>query len=186
MCRVLLKAPSIPQCLYTMYLYTYMYIPAYMPVCRAESKGRGGLLHMPALFPAVFRAPVITGVTTVNESDTLNLDCDASNSRPSPSLAWFNPEGEMVSGSRTLMIENIPRAATGTYSCVTNESGTTMTSSVTVTVQCECGCCAVCEREREREREREEGRGWEREREEGRGWEREGWGGKRKRGSGGR
>ena len=120
-----------------------MYIPAYLPVCRAESKGRGGLLHMPVLFPVVFRAPMITGVTTVNESDTLNLDCDASNSRPSPSVAWFNPEEEMVSGSRTLMIENITRNATGSYLCVASENGTTMTSSVTVTVQCECGCCAV-------------------------------------------
>ena len=126
-----------------MYLYTYMYIPAYLPVCAAESKWRGGLLHLPALFPAVFRAPMITGVTTVNEGDTLTLDCDASNSRPSPSVAWFDPEGEMVSDSRALMIENILRDATGTYSCVASESGATMTSSVTVTVQCECGCCAV-------------------------------------------
>ena len=161
---ILLKAPLIPQC-----LYTYMYIPAYLPVCRAESKGRGGLLHMPALFPAVFRAPMITGVTTVNESNTLTLDCGTSNSRPNPGVAWFNPEEEMVSGSRALMIENITRNATGTYSCVASESGTTMTSSVTVTVQCECGCCAVCERERRGGR----GREWERERRE---WEREGWG----------
>ena len=132
-----------PVPIYNVPIHVYMYIPAYLPVCRAESNGRGGLLHMPALFPAVFRAPMITGVTTLNESDTLALDCDASNSRPSPSVAWFDPEGEMVSGSRTLMIENIPRAATGTYSCVASESGTTMTSAVTVTVQCECGCCAV-------------------------------------------
>ena len=98
---------------------------------------------MPAVFPAVFRAPMITGVITVNESDTLTLDCDTSNSRPNPSVVWFNPEGYMVSGSRALMIENIPRTATGSYSCVASESGATMTSSVTVTVQCECRCCAV-------------------------------------------
>ena len=118
-------------------------VPIHLPVCRDESKGRGGLLHMPALFPAVFRAPMITGVTTVNESDTLTLDCDASNSRPSPSVAWFNPEGGMVSGSRALMIENILRAATGSYSCVATVMEANMTSYENVTVQCECMCCAV-------------------------------------------
>ena len=112
-------------------------------MCATESKGRGGLLHIPALFPAVFRAPVISGVTTVNEGDTLTLDCDASNSRPNPSVSWLNPQGETVSFSRALMTENTPRDATGTYSCVASESGATMTSSVNVTMQCECGCCAV-------------------------------------------
>ena len=132
---------SVP--IYNVPIHVYMYIPAYLPVCRAESKGRGGLLHLPALLPAVFRAPMITGETTVNEGSTLTLDCDTSNSRPSPSVAWFNSEGEMVSGSRALMIENILRDATGSYSCVATVMEATMTSSVTVTVQCECGCCAV-------------------------------------------
>ena len=119
-------------------LITPIVIPAHLYEYGAESKGRGGLLYLPALFPAVFRAPVIRGAITVNEGDTLNLDCDASNSRPSPSVAWLNPEGEMVSFSRALIIENIPRDATGTYSCVATLSGATMTSSESVTVQCEC------------------------------------------------
>ena len=85
----------------------------------------------------VFRPPVITGNTTLNEGDTLYLDCDTSNST---SVKWFSPEGVNISNDRLFMITNIQRCAAGIYTCVATRSliKDTMNSTVTVTVQCEC------------------------------------------------
>ena len=88
----------------------------------------------------VFRPPVITGMTTINEGDTLYLDCDTSNSRPRPSVEWLSPEGVNASDGRILEIMNIQRSAAGIYTCIATHTihGTTMNRTVNVTVQCEC------------------------------------------------
>ena len=91
----------------------------------------------------VFRPPVITGITTLNEGDTLDLDCDKSNSNSLVgfSVKWFSPEGVVLSNERTLEIMNIQGSAAGTYTCVTIRivTGATINSTaVNVTVQCKC------------------------------------------------
>ena len=91
----------------------------------------------------VFRPPVITGNTTLNEGDTLYLDCVTSHSNPryGVSVKWFSPEGVVVSNERTLEIMNIQESAAGTYTCVVIRivTGATINSTaVNVTVQCKC------------------------------------------------
>ena len=90
---------------------------------------------------SVLRPPVITGSTTVNEGGNLILDCDISNSQPSPTVAWFGPQGEMLTSQRELEIGNIMRSQAGQYQCVVTEteSGDTQNSTVDVTVQCKEG-----------------------------------------------
>ena len=91
-------------------------------------------------FSLVFRPPVITGKTTLNEGDTLDLDCDVSTSSPLPSVKWFSPRGDLISNSGDLEIVNIPRSAMGIYTCVATQltSGATLNSTVNVIIQCEC------------------------------------------------
>ena len=90
---------------------------------------------------AVFQPPIITGETTVNEGSDLDLDCNATNSAPLPSVQWLNPQGVMVSTDRNLEIEDIHRNAAGVYTCIaTFNDGETMNSTATVSVQCECLC----------------------------------------------
>ena len=94
---------------------------------------------MRALIP-VFRPPIITGNTTLNEGDTLDLDCDASNHRLGITLKWLNPDRVVVSNGRTLEIMNIQGSGAGTYTCVVTRplSGATTNSTVNVTIQCKC------------------------------------------------
>ena len=91
---------------------------------------------------AGFRPPVISGVTTVNEGDTLELSCDSSNSRPLPPIKWFSPDGESVSNVAQLRIAHITRTLAGNYTCVATNvlsvSGDTMSSSAYITILCEC------------------------------------------------
>ena len=91
-------------------------------------------------FILVFRPPVITGNTTLNEGDTLDLDCDTSNSNPRIDLSvkWFSPEGVVVSNERTLEIMNIQGSAAGTYTCVVIRivTGVAISSTVNVTMHC--------------------------------------------------
>ena len=91
-------------------------------------------------FSLVFRPPVITGETTLNEGDTLDLDCDVSTSSPLPSVQWFSPQGDLISNSIDLEIMNIQRSAMGVYTCVATQltSGVILNSTVNVVVQCEC------------------------------------------------
>ena len=101
------------------------------------------MLHGMRALILVFRPPVITGNTTLNEGDTLDLDCDTSNSNPRVGLRvkWLSPEGVVVSNERTLEIMNIQESAAGTYTCVAIRSvtGATINSTaVNVTVQCKC------------------------------------------------
>ena len=89
----------------------------------------------------VFRPPVITGNTTLNEGDTLDLNCVTSNSNPRVGLKWLSPEGVVLSNKRTLEIMNIQGSAAGTYTCAAIRfiTGATINSTaVNVTVQCKC------------------------------------------------
>jgi hypothetical protein len=96
--------------------------------------------HQVVMYLESFRPPVITGNTTLSKGDTLYLDCDTSNSRPSPRVEWLSPEGVVVSYDTTLEIMNIQRSAVGIYTCVATRplSGATMNSTVNVTVQFPC------------------------------------------------
>ena len=86
----------------------------------------------------VFRSPVITGMTTINEGDTLYLNCDAIGSNIN--VMWLRPEGVVVSNEMSLVIMNIQRSAAGIYTCVATHTihGSTRNSTVNVIVQCEC------------------------------------------------
>ena len=79
-------------------------------------------------------------MTTLNEGDTLHLECDASNSRPRPRVEWLSPKGAVATNESILEIMNIHRSATGIYTCVATHifSRATMNSTVNVIVQCEC------------------------------------------------
>ena len=70
------------------------------------------------------------------------MDCDVTNTIPLPNVQWFNPAGQIVAVVRLLMIENIQRSQSGTYTCLALQSSTgiNMTSIVDVTVQCKCVC----------------------------------------------
>ena len=83
---------------------------------------------------------MVSGVTTVNEGDTLELSCDSSNSRPLPPIKWFSPDGESVSNVAQLKIVNITRTLAGNYTCIATNvlSGNTMSSSAYITILCEC------------------------------------------------
>ena len=89
---------------------------------------------------AVFQPPIITGESTVKEGGDLDMDCDASNSGPLPSVQWFNPWGVLVSNDRDLVIDDIQRDAAGVYTCTatSTDDGETLNSTATVSVQCEC------------------------------------------------
>ena len=79
---------------------------------------------------------MITGMTTINEGDTLHLDCI----KRYTSIKWFSPEGVVVSNERILMIMNIQRSAAGIYTCVAthNTHGFSRNNTMNVIVQCEC------------------------------------------------
>ena len=83
---------------------------------------------------------MVSGVTTVNEGDTLELNCDSSNSRPLPPVKWLSPDEESVSISAQLRIAHIARNLTGNYTCIATHiiSGDTMNSSAYITILCEC------------------------------------------------
>ena len=84
-----------------------------------------------------FLPPQIVGDSRVREGESLYLDCNADNSHPLPSVAWFSPLGLQLSEDRSLVVDNISRSEVGNYSCVaTNSSMATQSSSVTVSVEC--------------------------------------------------
>ena len=86
----------------------------------------------------MFRPPVITGNTPLSKGDTLYLDCDTSNSRPSPTVEWLSPDGVVLSNERILEITNIQGSAEGIYTCVATQPLTGANTTVNVTVQREC------------------------------------------------
>ena len=83
---------------------------------------------------------MVSGVTTVNEGDTLELNCDFSNSRPLPPVKWLSPDEEIASIAAQLTIVNITRNLAGNYTCIATNviSGATMSSSAYITILCEC------------------------------------------------
>ena len=85
----------------------------------------------------VFRPPVITGRTTINEGGTLDLVCDASSTIRYATVMWFSPEGVVVSNEMNIVIMNIQRNAAGIYTCEATHAiyETTRNSTVNVTVQ---------------------------------------------------
>ena len=85
----------------------------------------------------VFSPPSITGETVITQCGRLNLSCDGSNSAPQPTLQWISPDGEVVSESGELEIENIVTSMTGIYTCVAtlpHSNTTTMNNTVNVTI----------------------------------------------------
>ena len=98
----------------------------------------GGSSATALVFLEEFQPPRISGNATVREGHTLVLECDASNSHPLPSVAWFSPQSLLLSGERRLVIGNISRNQAGLYSCeATDSNGGTKSSRVAVTVECE-------------------------------------------------
>ena len=92
--------------------------------------------------------PVITGETTVNKGDTLELYCNVSQSNPpASSVQWLSPGGEVVSDGEPLEIASISTRRGGLYTCVTsyNNSTVTVNNSVDVTVLCKslCSCAMI-------------------------------------------
>ena len=91
------------------------------------------------MFLAVFKPPNITGETTLIEGGDLDLDCDADNSSPLPSVQWLNPQGGVVSNDRNLEIEDIHHDEAGVYTSVaTSYDGETMNSTADVIIKCVC------------------------------------------------
>ena len=84
------------------------------------------------------QASSITGNTLLSKGDTLYLDCDTSNSRPSPRVEWLSPEGVVVSNERILKMTNIQESALGKYTCVATHPLFGAIVTVNVTVQYEC------------------------------------------------
>jgi hypothetical protein len=94
-------------------------------------------IHSGLVFLMIFLPPIITGGTIVNEGNGVVLNCDTTNSRPRPSVQWFNPAGQLVSTERMLIVLVILRNQTGVYTCVANQpnTGLNMSSTVDVIVQ---------------------------------------------------
>ena len=86
----------------------------------------------------VFLPPIITGDTIVNESDTLSLSCDSSNSHQLPPVQWVDEDDGIVSNSALLEFTDIMRSQAGNYTCRTSPPNpdNSTSSSVTVVVQC--------------------------------------------------
>ena len=83
--------------------------------------------------------PVITGETTVNKGDTLELYCNVSQSNPpASSVQWLSPGGEVISDGEPLEIASISTRRGGLYTCVTSYNNSTVTAnnSVDVTILC--------------------------------------------------
>ena len=87
----------------------------------------------------MFRPPIITGDTTINEGDTLDLRCDTSNSHLQPQGQWFNEDGMLLIDFSRLQIEHIDRSEAGMYTCrtITPNPDDSTNTTVTVVVQCE-------------------------------------------------
>ena len=86
----------------------------------------------------MFRPPIITGDTTINEGDTLDLRCDTSNSHLQPQGQWFNEDGMLLIDFSRLQIEHIDRSEAGMYTCRTNTPNPDDSTNTTVTVVVQC------------------------------------------------
>jgi hypothetical protein len=107
-----------------------LFQPSAFVACTSGGQDASTFVSLGAFLP-----PQIIGAREVAEGDTLDLDCDASNSSPLPSVAWFSPQSGQVSDDRFLVMEDISRSEAGNYSCVATDSGgATQSSSVSVIV----------------------------------------------------
>ena len=95
------------------------------------------LCHVFSYF-TVYQPPIITGNTTVNEGDTLSLNCDSSNSNRLPPVMWFNQTHDVVSNTAQLTLPDIMRSQAGNYTCQTSPPNpdNSTSSSVDVVVKC--------------------------------------------------
>ena len=91
-----------------------------------------------SLSHTVFRPPIITGDTTINEGDTLDLRCDTSNSLLQPQGQWFDGDGMLLIDFSQLQIEDIDRSEAGMYTCRTNTPNPDDSTNTTVTVVVQC------------------------------------------------
>ena len=91
-----------------------------------------------SLSHTVFRPPIVTGNTAINEGDTLDLRCDTSNSFLQPHAQWFNGGGIFLTSSSRLQIEDIDRTGAGMYTCRTNTPNPDDSTNTTVTVVVQC------------------------------------------------
>ena len=78
--------------------------------------------------------PLIVGETTINESDTLRLFCNGSNSAPQPTLQWISRNGKVVGESGELTLVTVTRNMAGTYTCVATFPGSTATMNTSVNI----------------------------------------------------
>ena len=86
--------------------------------------------------------PTITGETSVNEGDTLELYCNVSLSNPPATVHWLSPNGNTSDGG-VLEIINITRSWMGLYFCIAsfNNSSITKNNSVEVVIHCKSIKC---------------------------------------------
>ena len=85
----------------------------------------------------VYLPPIISGLTTVNEGDVLNLLCNAANSNGAPVTNWFDQSDGFISID-LLSIPNIMRSQAGNYTCVTQPPNPDNSTSATATVVVQC------------------------------------------------
>ena len=72
---------------------------------------------------------------TVNETDSLNIKCDA-DGNPPPTIKWKTPTGSVHTGN-VYTILSVSRSDAGTYTCTaSNGIGKEAMASILVTVQC--------------------------------------------------
>ena len=84
----------------------------------------------------------MNGVATVIEGEQLSIKCDSSNSFREPLVIWLDPEGGEITDLNTLVIDDIDRTQTGTYTCRTlpPDPDNSRENSVEVVVQCKFIC----------------------------------------------
>ena len=92
---------------------------------------------------SVFRPPIITGDTTINEGGNLDLRCDTSNSHLQPQAQWLDEDGMLLTSNSRLQIEDIDRSEAGMYTCRTNTPNPDNSTNTTLTVVVQCESARV-------------------------------------------
>ena len=88
-------------------------------------------------YPPELHPPIISGDSTVNESGSLFLDCNPLTSFPTPTVAWYGPQGGgPLTEARELRFPSVQRSMSGRYHCTASNNGNSETSFVNVIVQC--------------------------------------------------
>lgn len=95
-------------------------------------------LPPPPFSPSVFEPPNIDKTYTVNESSSLSIYCDTSNSAATyvDDVYWLYPDGR-TKGGKKLKIDGIARSDAGLYSCVVvSIDGEKLNATTEIIVQC--------------------------------------------------